>query len=494
MTVRVRFAPSPTGYLHVGGARTALFNYLFARQQGGVFVLRIEDTDRERHTPEAINTILDGLKWMGVEWDEGPFYQSETLAEHKEWAHRLVREGKAYRCFATTEELAQQRKALEAQKKAWRFDPRWRDLMLEESDRLAGEGKPFTVRFKTPQEAGSVVFEDLVYGRVEKSFSELEDFALLRPDGWPLYNLSVVIDDIRMTISHVIRGQDHINNTPKQILLYRAFGHEPPAFAHLPLIMASDRSKLSKRKHGEVVSVTTYRDRGFLPEAFFNFMALLGWNPGTEQEVFTKEELVKVFDIRRTNKSNAVFNFSEGDPQEWTDKKALWMNAQWMSKVALDRILPEAKADLQKAGLWDDAFEGAKKAWFEFTIDTLRSRLHNLHEFAALGRPYFTDEFAMDDAVLQKKVLPNKEVLRTLLPEIAALLAADPDFTLESLEAIVKEFGEKKGIKLGILNAALRLALTGQSAGPGIFHVIIMVGRERLMSRVAGFVERHLGI
>jgi glutamyl-tRNA synthetase len=493
MTVRVRFAPSPTGYLHVGGARTALFNYLFARQNGGVFILRIEDTDRERHTPQAIDTIIEGLQWMGIDWDEGPFYQSETLAEHKEWAHRLVREGKAYRCFATAEELAEQRKALEAEKKAWRFDPRWRDLPLEESDRLAGEGKPFTVRFKTPQEPGSVVFEDLVYGRVEKRLEELEDFALLRPDGWPLYNLSVVIDDIRMGISHVIRGQDHINNTPKQILLYRAFGKEPPVFAHLPLIMAGDRSKLSKRKHGEVVSVTTYRDRGFLPEAFFNFMALLGWNPGTEQEIFSKEELVRIFDIRRTNKSNAVFNFSEKDPREWTDKKALWMNAQWMSRVPLSRILPEAKADLQRAGLWDPAYEGEKREWFAFTIDTLRSRLHDLQEFSSLGRPYFSDEYPTDTVTLEKKVLPHKEVLRTLLPEIAALLAADPAFTLESLEAIVKAFGENKGIKLGILNAALRLALTGQSAGPGLFHVVIMVGKERIEPRVARFVERFLG-
>jgi glutamyl-tRNA synthetase len=221
-------------------------------------------------------------------------------------------------------------------------------------------------------------------------------------------------------------------------------------------------------------------------------MALLGWNPGTEQEVFSKEELVRVFDIRRTNKSNAVFNFSEKDPQEWTDKKALWMNAQWMSKVSLERILPEAKADLQKAGLWSDAFEGSGKGWFEFTIDTLRSRLHNLHEFADLGRPYFTDDFPVDDATLQKKVLPNKEALRVLLPEVARLMEADPEFTLESLEKIVKEFGEARQIKLGILNAGLRLALTGQSAGPGIFHVVIMVGKERLGPRVAGFVERYL--
>jgi glutamyl-tRNA synthetase len=492
MTVRVRFAPSPTGYLHVGGARTALFNYLFARQNGGVFILRIEDTDRERHTPQAIATIIEGLQWIGIDWDEGPFYQSETLAEHKEWAHRLVREGKAYRCFATTEELAEQRKALEAEKRAWRFDPRWRDLPLAESDRLAEEGKRFTVRFKSPQEPGSIVFEDLIYGRVEKRHEELEDFALLRPDGWPLYNLSVVIDDIRMGISHIIRGQDHINNTPKQILLYRAFGHEPPAFAHLPLIMASDRSKLSKRKHGEVVSVTTYRDRGFLPEAFFNFMALLGWNPGTEQEIFSKEELVKVFDIRRTNKSNAVFNFSEKDPQEWTDKKALWMNAQWMSRVPLARILPEAKADLVKAGLWDDAFEGEKREWFEFTVDTLRSRLHNLHEFAELGQPYFTDDFPVDDSTLQKKVLPHRDALKALLPEAAALLAEDAAFTLESLEKALREFAEARQVKLGVLNAGLRLAMTGQSAGPGIFHVVIMVGKERLRSRVARFVERFL--
>ena len=492
MTIRVRFAPSPTGYLHVGGARTALFNYLFARQNGGVFVLRIEDTDRERHTPEAISTIFDGLKWMGIEWDEGPFYQSETLQKHKDWAHKLVAEGKAYRCFATPEELAEQRRVLEAEKKAWRFDARWRNLSNEESDRLAAEGRRFVVRFKVPEQDGKVVFEDMIYGTVEKAYSELEDFALLRPDGWPLYNLSVVIDDISMGITHVIRGQDHINNTPKQILLYRAFGHEPPAFAHLPLIMASDRSKLSKRKHGEVVSVTTYRDRGFLPEAFFNFMALLGWNPGTEQEIFSKEELIKVFDIRRTNKSNAVFNFSEKDPQEWTDKKALWMNAQWMSKVPLDRILPEAKRDLQKAGLWDDAFEDAKKAWFDFTIDTLRSRLHNLNEFADLGRPYFSDDFPVDAATLQKKVLPNKEVLKALLPEVAELLAADADFTLESLEKLAREFSEAKQIKLGILNAALRLALTGQSSGPGIFHVVIMVGRERIRPRITRFINVSL--
>ncbi len=491
MDVRVRFAPSPTGYLHVGGARTAIFNWLFAKQRGGKFILRIEDTDKERSTKEAIDTILEGLLWLGITWDEGPYFQSQFFEIHKEWAYKLLKEGKAYRCFATQEELEEQRKALMKEKKSFRFDPRYRNLSLEESDKLAQSGKPYAIRFKVPENIKEIRYRDLIYGEIVKKVEEIEDFVILRQDGSPLYNLSCVVDDINMGITHVIRGQDHINNTPKQILLYKAFEKNVPEFAHLPLILASDKSKLSKRKHGEVVSLTYYIDKGFLPEALFNFLALLGWSPKTDEEYLPKEKLIEVFDIGKINKSNAIFNFNEKNPKEWTDKKAIWLNSQYMSRYPYEKIYPYVKDVLIKNDLWKEEFEGEKKAWFAFTINTLRTRYHNLNEFATLGKPYFSSNYEINKEALSS-VLKNKEILKENLLELLEEFLKVENFEVENLEDKLRQFCEEKNIKAGILIEALRVSLTGIKEGPGIFHILKIMGKENLKDRILKFYKEYL--
>lgn len=491
MEVRVRFAPSPTGYLHMGGARTAIFNWLYARQKGGKFILRIEDTDKERSTKEAIDTILDGLKWLGIDWDEGPFFQSESLKTHKEWAYKLLKEGKAYRCFATQEELENLRKELQKEKKSFKFDPRFRDLSIEESDKLASEGKPFVLRFKVPREKEEVRFKDFIYGEIVKKIEEIEDFVILRQDGTPLYNLSCVVDDIIMEITDVIRGQDHINNTPKQILLYDAFKKNPPNFAHLPLILAADKSKLSKRKHGEVASLTYYIDKGFIPEALFNFLTLLGWSPKTNEEFLPKEKLLLLFDITKINKSNAVFNFNEKNPVEWTDKKAIWLNAQYISRYPYEKIYPFVKDVLIKNGLWKEEYEGEKKEWFKFTIDSLRTRLHNLNEFGTLGRPFFSSKFEIENGSLES-ILKNKDILKNNLTLLSEEFYKIENFELKEIEDKLREFSEKKNVKAGILIGALRVGLTGLKEGIGIFHIIKIIGKEETKKRIEEFAKRYL--
>ncbi len=428
MTLRVRFAPSPTGFLHVGGARTALFNWLWARKHEGVFVLRIEDTDRERSTDANTRSILEGLEWLGLRWDEGPFLQSEGRERHRAAANRLLAEGKAYRSFATPEELEQQRKQATAEGGVWLRDRASRDLSEDESARRAKAGEPFAIRFRVPDDDGATRFHDAVYGPQERKHKDTEDFALLRPDGSPLYNHVVVCDDVHMRISEVIRGQDHLSNTHKQILLYGALGHPAPRFAHLPLINAPDRTKLSKRKHGEVVSVTTYRDRGFFPEAFRNFLALLGWSPGDDREVFTTEELVQAFTLEGISRSNAILNFSETDPRQWTDRKALFLNQQYMAAMPLPRLLPLVEAELKKTNLWDEAWAegGTGRAWFARTVELLRPRFVTLADFADAGRAYFDDEFDRDPEAVDKN-LRKEPRLEEWLPELARRFEAlDP--------------------------------------------------------------------
>src|SRR6185503_12577955 len=354
MTVRVRFAPSPTGYLHIGAARSALFNWLYARKSGGKFLLRIEDTDLQRSTEESTRSIIEGIEWLGLDYDEDLVFQSNNAADHRAAAKRLLEEGKAYRDFTPKEERNDNAVKQEVGERARAqslagFDPRsnpYRDLPKEESDRRAAAGEPFAVRLKVPVE-GQTRFDDIVYGAQERSHSEIEDLVLLRSDGHPLYNLSVVIDDIMMGITHVIRGQDHLTNTHKQILLYEALGATVPQFAHLPLILAPNKGKLSKRKHGEVVSLTTYRDRGFVPAAFRNFLALLGWSPPEGKEVQSKEELVRNFSLEGIGRANAIFNFHENDPRRWTDDKALWMNSEYIRTMPLDELLPMVKTELR---------------------------------------------------------------------------------------------------------------------------------------------------
>ncbi|MEP6944886.1 MAG: glutamate--tRNA ligase, partial [Acidobacteriota bacterium] len=341
MTVRVRFAPSPTGYLHIGSARTALFNYLYARHVGGKFLLRIEDTDIARSTEESTRSILDGLAWLELDHDEDIIYQSDNADKHRATARKLLAEGKAYRDFTPKAEptagdvkegIAERARANQGVKNM--RDNAYRDLSAAESDARAAAGEPFAIRLKVALD-GRTTFDDAVYGVQERQYADTEDLVLLRSDGHPLYNLAVVCDDIEMTITHVIRGQDHLTNTHKQILIYEALEITPPIFAHLPLIMAPNKGKLSKRKHGEVVSMTTYRDAGFLAAAFRNFLALLGWSAGEEKEIYSLNELIEKFSLEGIHRSNAVFNFTENDPRKWTDDKAQWMNAEYIRTMPL---------------------------------------------------------------------------------------------------------------------------------------------------------------
>lgn len=489
--IRVRFAPSPTGYLHVGGARTALFNWLFARKHGGKFILRIEDTDIQRSSEEMVRGILEGMAWLGLDYDEGPFFQADNAEKHREAAFELLDRGAAYRDFTPKEDrddATVKERIAEAARQATTRNP-FRDLPRAESDARAAAGEPFAIRFKVPEE-GRTAFEDAVFGLQERDYKDIEDLVLLRSEGGhPLYNLSVVVDDILMNITHVIRGQDHLSNTHKQVLIYEALGKPVPKFAHLPLILAPNKGKLSKRKHGEIVSITTYRDAGFIPDAFLNFLALLGWAPEgaefTDQEIFSREQLIQLFSLEGIHKSNAVFNFTEGDARSWTDQKALWMNAEYIKTWPLEKLLPLVKAELQQSGLWKEDFEVARKAWFERTIDLVRERCRTLKEFSSKGRPYFVDDlsFEFEEAMVRKN-LQKEPALRELLPGLADAFAALGEFTHETTEACLRAFADEKGVKAGLLINATRTALTGQAAGPGLFDVVVTIGQPRAVARL----------
>jgi glutamyl-tRNA synthetase len=493
MTVRVRFAPSPTGYLHIGAARTALFNWLYARQTGGKFLLRVEDTDLERSTEESVRSIIEGLEWLGLaDYDEEIVFQSRNADKHRAAAQRLITEGKAYRDFTPKAERADSNVKQEIAERArtasssegvdHRSNP-FRDLSPAESERRAAAGEPFAVRLKVPRE-GRSQFADAVYGEQERAYSEIEDLVLLRSgDLSPLYNLSVVVDDIEMGITHVIRGQDHLTNTHKQILIYQALGAPVPTFAHLPLILAPNKAKLSKRKHGEVVSLTTYRDRGFVPAAFRNFLALLGWAPEGDREILSLGEMVEHFSLGGIHRSNAVFNFSESDPRQWTDQKALWMNAEYIRTMPLEELLPMVRAELESAGLWRAEYETGQRAWLERTVELIRQRFYTLKDFTGQGRAYFADDFEFDEAAVRKN-LKKEPRLGELLPALAGRLAAVEPWTPEKIEEALRAFGEETEVKAGLLINASRTALTGQSVGPSMFELFEVIGRERSAARL----------
>ena len=508
--IRVRFAPSPTGYLHIGAARSALFNWLYARKVGGKFLLRIEDTDLQRSTDESTRSIIEGLSWLGLDFDEEMVFQSANADKHRAAAGRLVDEGKAYRDFTPKEErtdanvkkdIADRARAHAAEGIDHRSNP-FRDLAKEESDQRATAGEPFAIRLKVARE-GASQFTDIVYGEQERAYSEIEDLVLLRSDGHPLYNLSVVLDDIELGITHVIRGQDHLTNTHKQILLYQAFGAPVPQFAHLPLILAPNKAKLSKRKHGEVVSLTTYRDRGFVPDAFVNYLALLGWSPDTTQyaadvvvgneevkpnlepgtEIFSRQGLIEEFSLERIHKSPAVFNFHENDPRHWTDDKALWMNAEYIRTMPLDQLLPMVKAELRAQKLWREEYDDDEREWFAKVVDLIRQRFFTLKDFSSQGRAYFSEDFDLDEAAVRKNILKEPR-LKELLPQLADKIEAVADFTAASAEAALRAFAEESAVKAGLFINASRTMLTGQAVGPSMFDVFEIMGRERSAMRL----------
>ena len=487
---RVRFAPSPTGYLHIGAARSALFNWLYARKVGGKFLLRIEDTDLQRSTDESTQSIIEGLEWLGLDYDEEKVFQSDNADKHRAAAHKLVEEGKAYRDFTPKEErgdanvkkdIADRARAHAAEGIDHRSNP-FRDLPKDESDRRANAGEPFAIRLKVARE-GTSKFADIVYGEQERGYSEIEDLVLLRSDGHPLYNLSVVLDDIEMRITHVIRGQDHLTNTHKQILIYQALGAPVPQFAHLPLILAPNKSKLSKRKHGEVVSLTTYRDRGFVPAAFRNFLALLGWSPPDTKEIFSKEELIETFSLEAIGRANAVFNFQENDPRHWTDDKALWMNAEYIRTMSLAELLPMVEEELRNGKLWREEYDDDERDWFARAVDLIRQRFFTLKDFSSQGRAYFSEDFDLEEAAVRKNVLKEPK-LRELLPQLADELDQVDSFIAANVEAALRAFAEETQQRAGLFINASRTMLTGQAVGPSMFDVFEIIGRERSVMRL----------
>ena len=486
MTTRVRFAPSPTGYLHIGSARTALFNYLFARHTGGKFLLRIEDTDLARSTTESTRSILEGLEWLGFAPDEEIVYQSNNADKHRAAALKLLEEGKAYRDFTPKEDRSGGDVKAQIQEKARENknlrDNEFRDLSKAESDAKAANGEPFAIRLKVA-ETGKTSFEDAVYGLNERDYSETEDLVLLRSDGHPLYNLAVVCDDIEMQITHVIRGQDHLTNAHKQILIYEALSEKPPIFAHLPLILAPNKGKLSKRKHGEVVSMTTYRDAGFLAAAFRNFLVLLGWSTGEEKEIYTFDELIGKFSLDHIHKNNAVFNFDANDPRRWTDDKAIWMNAEYVRTMPVAELIPFVKAELKSAKLWRDEYEDDDKTWFENAVDLIRQRFFTLKDFSGQGRAFFSEDFDFDQAAIAKNLKKFPD-LQTWLPELADRFETVEDFTHDNIETVVKTFTEEKGSKIGVIMNGARALLTGLAVGPSMLAVFETLGKEKTIRRL----------
>jgi glutamyl-tRNA synthetase len=475
-TPRVRFAPSPTGYLHVGGARTALFNWLYARHTGGTFVLRIEDTDVERSSPEMVTGILDGMRWLGLDWDEGPevggprgpYFQSERLERYRAAAAQLVASGRAYFCYCTPEDLKSKREAAEQAGQSWSYDRACANLAPDEIARREAAGEPRAIRFRMP--AGSTTYNDAVHGTIVFDNGVIEDFVVLRSDRYPTYHLSVVVDDIDMAITDVVRGDDHISNTPKQVLLYEALGAPVPRFAHVPLILGPDKRRLSKR-HG-ATSVMEYARQGFLPEAMVNFLALLGWSPGGDRELFTRDELVAEFSLEAISESNAVFN----------PEKLEWVNSQHLARLGGDEVIDRLEPILREDGVWDDGFRGERREWLHQVIELLKPRAKKIRDLAGQGRYFFADPSGYDEAAV-KKHLSAPGLAGHLDGWRASLAAVDP-FTPAAIEAALRACAEARGIKAAALIHATRVAVTGQGVSPGLFEVVALVGRERSAARL----------
>jgi glutamyl-tRNA synthetase len=481
--VRTRFPPSPTGYLHIGGARTAIFNWLFTQKMGGKLILRIEDTDEERSSEESIRGIIQSLKWLGITWDEGPYFQSQFINEHVAAAERLVESGHAYKCFCTKEALDQKREHARREKADLQYDGTCRNLTPGEVRDKEASGVPYTIRLKVPRGEGFVSFKDVVYGIIEKRFSDIEDFVIVRSNGRPLYVLSNAVDDIRDGITHVIRGQDGLANTPKQILIYKALGAPIPTFAHMSLTLDPKKAKISKRTHGELVAVHFYKEHGFLPWAFVNFLALLGWSTANSREIFSKEELIEAFSLEGISRANAVFDVKKDDPKFFTDPKAISINTHYVRSIPLEELEPYVKEELQKGGLWDPSFEGSNRDWFLRTIDLIRSRCHVTTDFVPLGRPYFSEDYPIDPKALKKNILKHEE-LKDWFPILADRMQAIQTFSVEETERVVREMAEELEIKAGILINGMRTAITGLVKGPGMFDVLVAIGQDRVVERL----------
>jgi glutamyl-tRNA synthetase len=468
MSIRVRFAPSPTGYLHVGGARTALFNWLFARKQQGVFILRIEDTDVERSREEMTAAILEGMQWLGLDWDEGPHFQSQRRDLHLASGRKLQQTGKAYVCFCDLADLQRRRQAAEQLGLAWKYDRTCAALEPEEVTRRIAAGEAHCLRFRVPE--GETSWEDRVHGRTTFSNDTIEDFVLLRSDGTPTYHLSVVSDDVDMKITDVIRGDDHISNTPKQILLYRALGEPPPTFAHLPLILGADKKRLSKR-HG-AVAVTEYREAGYLPEALFNFLALLGWSPGDGREFLPKDELVKLFSFEGVGKKGAVFD----------EQKLGWLNGQYVNAMPAAVIRETIRKPLEERGEWDASLDGERRVWFEQVIEALKPRSRKLSDIVRDCAAFLQDDVEYNPEAVRKHLQDPAAPGR--LQALSEALGRVEPFTEAATEEALRKTAEALGVAAAKLIHPLRVALTGQAVSPGIFTVLVLIGRDRALRRI----------
>ena len=480
----VRFAPSPTGYLHIGGARTAIFNWLFAQKTGGKLILRIEDTDAERSTEESIQGIIESLKWLGITWDEGPYFQSQFINEHLAAAHKLLESGHAYKCFCAKEELDRKRQAALKQKKDLKYDGTCRRLTPDQVAEKEAAGIPSTIRMKVPRGLGSVRFEDTVYGTIEYKYEDIEDFVVVRSNGQPLYLISNTVDDIRDRITHVIRGQDGLSNTHRQILIYQALGAPVPKFAHMSLTLDPKKAKISKRKHGELVAIHFYKEHGFLPWAFVNFLVLLGWATPESREIFSREELIQAFSLQGINRANSIFDVRTNDPKYFTDPKAISINAHYLRTLPVEEIEPYVRTELEKAGLWNPEYEGAKRRWYLDAVELIRSRFHVTTDFVSRGRAYFSDDFPIESRALKKNIFKHPD-LKKWLPLLADRLQALENFTASETEDTIREMAEELKIKPGVLINGVRTAVTGQLAGPGIFDILITIGQRRVVNRLS---------
>jgi len=477
---RVRFAPSPTGYLHVGGARTALFNWLYAHRLDGTFVLRIEDTDVERSSQDMVTGILDGMRWLGLSWDEGPetggphapYFQSERLDRYRAAADRLLKDGHAYYCYCTPDRLREERERAEARGEAWQYDRACLDLSADQIRELGAAGAPKAIRFKVPPSGAA--FDDAVHGPIAFDGASIEDFVILRSDQYPTYHLSVVVDDSDMGITDVIRGDDHISNTPKHVLLFQALGASVPRFAHVPLILGADKKRLSKR-HG-ATSVMEYQRQGYLAPAVVNFLALLGWSPGDDRELMTTQELIDSFALEGISGGNAVFNTEKLD----------WMNGQYIAKMPIEDLAAAVRPFFDEGGLGVHPLVADPRA-FHRLLELLRPRAKRLTEFVEQSRPLLTEVVVYEQEAVNKH-LTSPELAGHITALVDGLDAATP-FDEAQIEAVVRGTATTRGIKAGALIHATRVAVTGRTQSPGLFEVLAWLGRDRVQARLSQLLE-----
>jgi glutamyl-tRNA synthetase len=473
---RVRFAPSPTGFLHVGSARTFIFNWLYARHNGGTMILRLDDTDVERNTQASVDSIFDGLKWLGLSWDED-YKQSERIELHRKTAWAIFEKGLAYRDFTPAHTGDAEKSGAQG---TWLFNPGARELSRAESDRRAAAGEPFALRFRVPREGGQTVrFADAVYGEQVKAAADIEDFALLRSDGMPTYHLASCADDADLRISHIIRGQDHLTNTYKHVLIFEAAGSAPPQFAHLPLLVAPDGTKLSKRWHGPVVSVTTYRDAGFLPEAFINFLCLLGWSPKNDRENMTIQELRDAFSLEGINRSNAVVNFKEpaATPEETFDPKAVWLNAEHIRGLPVEELSGQLLPIVQGAGFDVDAARMLR------VTPLIRERIKLLRDALTAADFFFVDQLPPYDPA---ELIPQKgdAAMAARVLEKGREVLANVEFKHDPLDQALRAAAQELGVKAGQMFQPIRVAVCGRKNAPPLFETLEVLGRETTLARI----------